>query len=200
MGARGLFDPEEIKHVLQASLVVRRKIEFPNSLSHRRRQPMESGSQTLAVQRAEGHAHSFAGHRVDVSTQRGASELVRLAYRRATAHERIENRNPGKIMGRVECLFQVLPRRQQTTQNYPAKNRSQPLRPPLVDVINGPVDLLAQLSRCASDDRNSNGKSSDSIGRADVALLFFTGLFFLVLGLLGRDLGRIAQYDGLARP
>ena len=66
---------------------------------------MESGAQTLAIQRAEGHTHSFACHRVYVSPQSGAAELVRLAHRRATAHEGIENRNAGEIMGLVECLF-----------------------------------------------------------------------------------------------
>ncbi len=104
---------------------------------------MESGAQTLAIQRTEGHTHSFACHRVYVSPQSGAAELVRLAYRRATAHEGIENRNAGKIMGLVENLFEVPPWRQQTPQDYPAKNRAQPLRPPFVNVIDGPVDLLS---------------------------------------------------------
>ena len=96
----------------------------------------------VAVERPEGDAHALAGDRVDVSTQRRTSQLMCLAYRSPTSHERVEHADVGEILLPVELLLQARILWQDAPKEDATKDRAKSLGPPLVNVIDRAIDLL----------------------------------------------------------
>ena len=87
--------------------------------------------------------HEERAHRVDVATYRPRTELQRLAQRRPASHEGIQDHLVLQVVCSVEALPDVRARFCQRAKRYPAEYGPEPGRPPLVDMIQRPVDLLS---------------------------------------------------------
>src|ERR1043166_6420748 len=83
------------------------------------------------------------GNRVDVSSNRKCAQLERLADRRAAPHERIEHDPVSNPSAFVEQAHHVCSTRSERAEYDGPEGRAEAMRPPLVDVVQGAIDLLA---------------------------------------------------------
>src|SRR5664279_5163337 len=88
-------------------------------------------------------AYKKRAYGVDVAADHVRSQLKRFAKRRAAAHERIEHSFSIEMMPLIEDIPYPRVFRAERPKRNGAKNRSQPCRPPFVDMVERPVDLLA---------------------------------------------------------
>src|SRR5258708_3322391 len=96
--------------------LVRSPVEPPNSFTHTRRKLPEGPQHRIPTHWTERHPHGLTSYRVDVPAQRGKPQLVRLAHRSPAAHERIEDRQPRKLMPPVKGLCQPIALRKNGTE------------------------------------------------------------------------------------
>src|SRR5205823_5311042 len=81
-------------------------------------------------------------YRIDVSTNCHEAEFVGFTNRRPAPHKRIKNRHASEVMLLVEFFGKVCGLRQSRAEQDASKDRTEPLRPPLVNVVNRPIDFL----------------------------------------------------------
>ena len=141
--ADGLLDPEEIQHVSRSALVVRRTIQVANPLADRRpttarrRSSVPCASSGPKATRTLSQATGLMSRPKAVQPSLWASPTVVPLPRNGS-----KTVTPEKSWRLIECLRQIGVARQQAAQDDAAENGTQPFRPPLVDVVNGAVDLL----------------------------------------------------------
>ena len=103
----------------------------------------EGSTEILFRHTGECLAHKERAHRIDVAPDRLGSEFERLAKCRSASHERIEHDFTRQMMAFVEYLPNRRPLATERRERDRAKYRSQPRRPPFVNVVERSVYLLA---------------------------------------------------------
>jgi len=135
-------DPKMVQHVTRPPFGIERAVQFADAISNGLVQRGVSLAQSTAVERAKGHADGIGRHRVDVPPHGGKPQLVGFANRRARTHEGVKDPEAGEVLSSVEFRGEVRIGFQGAAEDHPAKDRSQPLRPPLVDVVDRSMHLF----------------------------------------------------------
>ncbi len=119
-----------------------RVIKGAYSRSYAARQCRKRIVQGRPVQRSKRGSYRLDSDRIDIPTERSEAELVGFADRGARTHERIEHRQPGAMVKPVKLGGQIVFGLKRATQQYPAKDRSKTLGPPLMNVVDRSINLF----------------------------------------------------------
>ena len=140
--AVGLHDPKVVEDFAGVAARIGGSIEVADRLFDVRRQFLERSHDPATLQLPQCGPHRARRDGIDVAAERGHAKLVRLADRRARAHKWVEDGNGAKGVGKVERRGQIRLRRKHGAEQESAENGAKPLRPPLVNVVDGAMDLL----------------------------------------------------------
>ena len=138
-----LLDPKEVEDVGLGASFELGLVVGAEGFGHVALDAFESLQDGFAVVDGKRVANQEVRDRIDVAANRVGTELERFAQGGAAAHERIEHHSVFQPGVSVEGVEHVGSRRRERTKNDGSKNRSQAMCPPLVDVVDRTVDLLA---------------------------------------------------------
>ena len=141
--AGDLLDPRRVLgRGLAATALAPCPVQGADGLGHLVGDPLERLDQLRHVRPPHRLTDEVPGHRVEVAANDLAPETERLSHRGATAHERVQDDDVGEVVSAIVGVHYVLTGRQQHVERDAPEDAPSASRPPLVNVVRWPVDVL----------------------------------------------------------
>ena len=134
--------PKVVEDLARLPVAVSGVIQVLNLAPHTCRQPLEKSMDLGSVERTESNPDCSVSDRIDVAADGGAAELLRFPDGSSAPHEWIEYYYSGQAQRLVEQIHDRAASGRGSGDYRGAKHGPQALRPPLVDVVDGPIYLL----------------------------------------------------------
>ena len=136
------FDPEEIEHIRSTpvgklSLVIRTYLTGNFTLDG-----LIFAENFRTVMNGKRVAHKEIRNGIDIAADDPGTEFGRFTKRCSTSHERVENNRAFQADRPIEGIENIGAAWCKSAKNDRAKNRTKPMRPPFMNMVEGTIDFF----------------------------------------------------------
>lgn len=135
--------PKKIQDICLTAVREPAPIVRPDTVGHVSLDVMESRQDYIAIMQRKSISHKKMSNRINVSADCASPKFQRFADGCTAPHEGVEDDRIGNAGRLIEQTHHVRPTRSKSAQHNRAECRPQPVGPPLVNVVERPVYLLA---------------------------------------------------------